>query len=440
MRFLLRAIRKISRIFSHFLSQVAHQFARVEHKATRILLGVDYSVKIVNETTIEEKLYGAMPWITPINPSLPAVQRPPKVTLLIPSLVSRGFYGGAATALIFAARFALYKKLPLRIVQTNEPGDNSGLKEFFQTNDIGIDLQSVEIIDVSARRFNVYGYLDLHPKDIFIATAWWDARLIEQLPLLQKFIYLIQDYEPIFYPNGDYSVLAENTYHSQKFIPVCNTELMYEFMSEMGYSYIQEHGLWFEPAVSRVHSGLTQQNTGKQKIFLYGRPNVERNLFHLSLAALNQVFADGGLNPNEWEIFMAGQDNIPDLRLSSGIIIQNLGKMSMEKYLTFSKTIDLAISPMMAPHPNYPTLEFASIGASVVTTKYKTKQSLTRYSPNIFMSDLSLDSLVSTIISASKPTYLERMAGMKKNAIPDSWESQLTPLYKKISLNLPKSS
>ncbi len=435
--FLLRVFRKLSHIAYLIFSRASIYASRAEDKALRLMLGTDYSVKVRNDMTVEERLYTTLKTITPLNPSLPAVQRPAKVTLLLPSLVGRGFYGGVATALIFAAKLAERRGMPMRIVQTLEPGDGKGLMAFFKANGLKLTQDQVEVLDVSGRRFNYYGYLDLHPQDLLIASAWWDAHLISRMPLLQKYIYLIQDYEPIFYPNGDDMILAENTYHRNDFIPVCNTQLMYEFMSSKGYEYIKKNGLWFEPAVSRKATGTSQENKGKKRIFLYGRPGVARNLFHLSLQALNEAFGEDGLDPKKWELLMAGQDNIPDIKLTSGGVIENLGKMSMDEYTELLKTIDVAVSPMMAPHPNYPTLEFASMGAAVVTTKYETKQSLERYSKNIIMSDLNPQSLKAAIVEAANLSYEERMSRLKDNHIADNWDKQFEVVLAKLDETVP---
>jgi len=161
---------------------------------------------------------------------------------------------------------------------------------------------------------------------------------------------------------------------------------MADFMSDRNYPAFKK-SLFFEPAVSRKESGtlLSKKANDKKTLFLYGRPNVHRNMFFTALQAIDYAFKAGFINPNNWDCCMAGQNNLPDIVLSSGAVIKNKGKMSMEDYIEFSKTVDLAISPMMAPHPNYPTLEFASIGSMVVTTKYANKESLDKYSKNIII-------------------------------------------------------
>jgi hypothetical protein len=432
MQLLLRIIRKIAAKVHVASYRLVALSARVERKATRMLIGTDYSLKVHNQLPVEQIVYNAIPYTTPINPSLPAINRSGTVSLVVPSLIGRGFYGGVATAIIFAAKLSLKLGMPLRIIQTVEAGDGEGLDNFFRDYGINIDSEKVEILDLSGRRYNFYGYLDLHPDDVYVVSAWWDAQLISGLPLKRKFVYMIQDFEPIFYPNGDMSALAESTYHLSSFIPVCNTRLMYVHMSNKGYSYIKKEGLWFEPAVSRLDNGLARENTNKRRLFLYGRPSVDRNLFNLALLALNQTFSTNTLDPAEWEVFMAGQDSLPNIALSGGVIVQNLGKMDMGRYLELIKTIDVAISPMLAPHPNYPTLEFASVGAAVATTRYENKQDLTNYSHNIVMADPTVESLSQAIVEASRIPYATRIKNATNTNLPANWDEALEPVLSKL--------
>ncbi len=421
----IRVIRKSSHLLTKTLHRGLRASTKVEDKATKILTGVDFSVEAFKEVSFEKVFYNGIPYnIAPLNPALPALNRTGTVTLLIPSLTKSSFYGGTATALIVAGKIALKTNKPLRIIETLQPGGKEGLGNFFKDNGIKIKEDDVELIDVSSRRYNVYGYVDIHSDDLFIASAWWDAYLLNQLPLPRKFIYLIQDFEPIFYANSDKYVLAENTYKSESFIPLCNTELMYDFLSER-YPYIKKTATWFEPAVSQGKKGYSIKNTDKKRIFLYGRPNVERNLFYSALHALEKIFASSSLNNNDWEIFLAGQDKIPTITLSSGMKITNLGKMSVKDYYKFARSVDLTISPMMAPHPNYPTLELASIGSAVVTTKYENKQDLSKYSDNIFMADLSLESIIEATLKASKLSHKQRLENAKASHILDSWNDAL---------------
>lgn len=427
-KFTIRAARKSAHLSSKVLTKALRLTGKVENKATRILDGTDFSIKADASIPLEKIYYNTLPYITPINPALPAIGSVASIVLLVPSLNNKSFYGGTATALVVAGRIAQKEKRPLKIVQTLKTGRADDLSGFFKREGLNIPADQISVISVADRAYNVYGYLSMHPDDTYIVSAWWDAYLISQLPLTKKFIYLIQDFEPIFYNNSDMYVLAESTYKLGNFYALCNTKLMYDFMVERKYpAFKAGDATWFEPAVSRTQSGLaTQKKQGeKKRLFLYGRPDVHRNLFFMGLNSIDFALKAGFLDPNEWDFYMAGQDNIPDIKLTSGVTVKNLGKLDMEAYIDFSKTVDLAVSLMMAPHPNYPTLEFASIGASVVTTKYSNKTDLTSYSKNISVSDTDVESIAHCIKDAAKMAYNQRIKNLSSNKIPENWSSVL---------------
>ena len=420
-----RIIRRLAYKSKNLMDRAGHYSARVEGKATRLLAATDYSARLIESVSFETMFYGSIRFnVCPLKPALPALGRTGKVTLLLPALSEKSFFGGTASALIVAGMFAKVSGRSLRIIETIVHAEHVSLSGFFKLNGLSLRDEDIEIVDVSNRSHKVHAYVDMHPDDIFIASAWQDAHLLQRLPLATKFVYVIQDFEPIFYANGDVSLMAENTYRPENFIPLCNTRLIYEFMSSR-YRHIEKAGLWFEPAVSRVGNGESARNTGKKKMFVYGRPHVERNLFYTVINAVNNVFNDGRLDSREWDICMAGQDNIADIALSSGLVIRNLGKMPLNEYVDLTKTIDLAVSLMMAPHPSYPVLEMASVGAAVVTTKYANKTDLGRYSKNIFMADLATEDIEAKIAEAASLSYDERIAALSSNRIGNDWDSAL---------------
>jgi hypothetical protein len=433
-----RVIRKAAHLTHKASSKTAHFTQRVENKATRMITGVDSTFGATTSVSFEKLYYEALPYIVPLHPSLPIRGRKATVTLLLPSLDNRSFFGGTATALIAATLLAEKQGLDLRVVQTLQHG-NASLDTFL--NRAGIKFSGkIETIDVAGRGFNVYGYIDIHPDDIFMASAWWDAYLLDRLPLKKKYIYLIQDFEPIFYNNSDKYVLAESTYHSDRFVALCNTKLMHDFMVNRGYKNVKG-GAWFEPAVSHFNPNrLKEETAGKKKIFVYGRPNVERNLFFHALNSIDHCFTNRYLDINDWELCMAGQDHLPDVELSSGVVVKNLGKMSLEDYKRLVQTVDVAISLMMAPHPNYPTLEFASAGAAVVTTRYDVKQDLSNYSKNIVIADISAESISGAIRVAAEMKYADRLKNASESQIPDSWHRTLSSSLDKTLKSIEDSS
>lgn len=415
----IRAIRKTAHLTRKATLKTSHFLFRVENKTSRIILGTDSSFSVVTSVPIEKAYYEKIPYIVPLHPALSKKGRNPYVNLLLPSLDKGSFFGGTATAIIAAGNLAMKLNLDLRIIQTLKHGA-ANVDDFLAENNVTLN-NPVCFSDVSGRSVDRYGYIDIHPDDIHMASAWWDAYILDRLPLTKKYIYLIQDFEPIFYNNSDMYALAESTYHSENFIALCNTKLMYEFMTKRNYKNVSR-GTWFEPAVNREIIQKKKNRDDKKKLFLYGRPNVDRNLFFTALNALDVCFTSRYLNVSEWDIVMAGQDHLPDIELNSGQVIKNLGKLDMPKYMDLLATTDIALSPMMAPHPNYPTLEFAAAGAAVVTTRYDVKQDLSYYSPSIVMCDISADSMAGAIRVAAD---IKNSRSSMSNNIQKDWGAAL---------------
>jgi hypothetical protein len=430
-----RGIRKGANLSRRVLTKGAVFSGRVENKANRLILDRGEASSKNSKTVPFEKIYNeSLPEITPIHPSLPMAGREAAATLLIPSLQNSSFFGGTATALIVAATVAQQQNIALRVVETLTHGNSSpkAIRAFLLSSNIDWDPDTeITLEDLSYRSYNRYGYLNIHPDDIFLASAWWDAYTLSQLPLKRKFIYLIQDFEPIFYNNSDRYALAESTYGFENFVALCNTKLMYDFMVNRNYVKVK-NGAWFEPAVARKNKAAGKSQRKHKKLFLYGRPSVERNLFYNAISSIEKVFADNVLDPKEWEVEMAGQDDLPNIKLSTGKVINNLGKMNMDQYVELIYNTDLAVTPMMAPHPNYPTLEFAAAGAAVVTTRYDIKQDLTKYSSNIIMSDITPESMAAGIKTAAQLSDSQREANHKKNDIGSSWQKSLAEPVKKV--------
>jgi O-antigen biosynthesis protein len=427
-----RAVRKSAHISRRVFTVGANFSSRVEDKAHRIINGLDSTIVLNDKILFEKLYYQALPYITPIHPALPTVGRKGRISLLIPSMQKSSFFGGTATAIIFAAIAAEESDKPLYIIETLKKGsvDPKSIADFLLKNNITFN-QSIVLLDLSPRKYDIYGYIDIHPDDVFIVSAWWDAHLLERLPLVKKFIYLIQDYEPIFYNNSDMQVLAERTYHSERFIPVCNTKLMLKFMDEKGYKYIADKGLFFEPAVnmSKLATELANKNDRK-RLFIYGRPSVERNLFYSALKALDEAFTEELIIPAEWECYMAGQDGVSNILLETGQVVISLGKLTLDDYYNFAKTIDLGISLMLAPHPSYPPLELSSLGAAVVTTSYETKDDLSIYNGNLFTAEPNVDDIKNKLVQASKLSKTIRHKNAINTKLPQSWEEALLPTVK----------
>jgi hypothetical protein len=253
----LRALRKASHISRKATTKGSHFFGRVENKATRIIVDKTGAMDGGESIGFDDFVFKSFPQITPVHPALPLIN-----------------------------------------------------------NGIDIAPSRFSTVNLSNRTPYNYAYLPLHEDDVVVVSAWWDAHVASKLPLSKKYLYLIQDYEPIFYNNGDAQQFAESTYHNDNFIPLCNTKLMKDFFNAGKYKYIHENANYFEPAVGKENTANVKKN-GKKKMFLYGRPSVHRNMFFSALKAIDKAFSDERLNVQDWEIYCAGQGNVPNAGTSS---------------------------------------------------------------------------------------------------------------------------
>ena len=434
----LRAIRKTSHVSKRVSQRVSGLLQKVENRTTRLIVSGTGSPDGSPSVNLSELIHAHYPQVTPLHPALPLVGQRPSVTVFA-FLDSRGFYGGIATLLIVAASLAKKLDYDLRIVQTTGYSKTNTVIDYLNRNDIDFPESRFSTFDASKRSPFEFSYLPIHPDDVVMVSAWWDAQVASQLPLKKKFIYLIQDFEPIFYNNSDDYLFANQTYFSEKFVPICNTELLYSFFKAKKYQYITDNAVWFEPAPAPKVKAKSPRRGDKKTLFLYGRPSVHRNLFFTALQALDKAFSDPRLagQIGEWQLFCAGQNDIPSTRLSGGLTVKNLGKMSLDDYYSFASTVDVALSPMLAPHPNYPTLELASLGSIVVSTKYETKQDLSRYSKNILMAEPTIEDVARKIIDAVLFDKKTREQNVESNNIAGNWtvalKQPIEDLAKKLS-------
>lgn len=430
----LRAIRKASHLTGNIAAKSSHFMGKVERRTTRLIIESTGSATGHDSVDVDRLYFDRFPHLFPVHPALPNVGQRPSVTVFA-FLDPKGFYGGIATLLLVSARLAQELNYDLRIAQTTGYSKDNDVLGFLASNGIVLPKERYSTIDLSRRDANNFAYLPFHPDDVVVVSAWWDAHIAAQLPLKQKFVYLIQDFEPIFYNNSDEYVLADATYRTEKFIPVCNTQLLYEYFKEKNYSYITKHASWFEPAPApQMKSKLVVPATKEiRKLFLYGRPAVHRNLYMSAVKAIDIAFGDERLRDEKWEIYNAGSDNVTSIRLHSGRLIKSLGKMNLEDYYTWATGIDIAVSPMLAPHPNYPTLELASLGAMVVTTKWETKQDLSRYSRNILMADATAESMAEAILQAALTSPAVRQKNLDTTKINTSWATAFDDVLPKIA-------
>ncbi|CCB65063.1 glycosyltransferase [Hyphomicrobium sp. MC1] len=376
----------------------------------------------------EESAAGLLPWVTLLRFILDeTLASQPALNVLVPGLARKNLSGGPNTAIILACQLAR-AGAKIRLISTQAPIDSDA--ELFWKHAAllhGHDPRSynIELVDATTPNQPVtIGF-----NDIFLATAWWTAQAAKYAVLHlrhKKFVYLIQDYEPLLHQASTEQALASETYGLDH-LPVINTTLLRDYLIENRIGLFAQgefaaRAIAFEPAIDRqlFHPDKSAAPpNGKKRLLMYARPNTaRRNLFELGVASLRVAVTKGLMSPDEWDFLGMGEafDPVP---LGLGATLEPLPWQGLAGYAKQMRESDLLLSLMMSPHPSYPPLEMASCGRQVVTTTFgsKTANRLKEISPNIIAVEPTLEGLCDALELA-----LKRKPSNGAIAFPQSWD------------------
>lgn len=304
-----------------------------------------------------------------------------RYNLLVPSIEKQHLFGGIDTALQFMELICSTAR-DGRIITTDSsyagsPVHKSKLHWQVATNSES-DKVGMVIVPFGDRANK---NLPVRDRDVFIATAWWTAFLAFEIIQWQKkvfgvsnkLVYLIQDYEPGFYPHSSRYLLAKSTYeNSDETIAIFNTSVLEKNFAAKGYRFhLSTH---FEP---HLHPqlvnflGVARPRLKEKKILVYVRFDVPRNASELAILGIQQ-WARSDHRARDWEILSVGGDH-PTITIDQDIVIKSLGKLDLEEYANLLWVSSIGISLMVSAHSSYPPLEMASFGLHVITNQFENK-------------------------------------------------------------------
>lgn len=360
--------------------------------------------------------------VQPIDSSL-CESEGARLNLVTDSLAANSLFGGVATSLLLATEFVKRHNMPLRIITRDAVTDPKDYYTILELNDIEPP-EKVEFFcdadrDANGKRNTK---LPVSPDDIFFATSWWSAKAVEKTTLRKRFFYIIQEVETFFYPYGDEHLFCKEVMENQNIDFIVNSSYLWDYF-KVNEPNIVKNGVYFEPAFSTsLYQKPTFVEMPKRTLFFYSRPNNPRNLFAHGLLFLDEAIKRGIIDTEKWEICFAGQD-VPEVAFCDGSRPTCLGQMSWEKYRSFVKNVDLALSLMYTPHPSYPPYDVAVSGGVVITNKFQNKDSFPSCN-NIVLGDLNLDDFMDAMEKAV--ALAQDMDQRKKNyesmTIQRSWK------------------
>lgn len=337
--------------------------------------------EVRQDVLASSNLETAIPEATPIQCRSSEIYTT-RLNLLVPALSIKHVFGGISTALEFFCYLAEDFE-SVRIILTDQSEfryeDNPDFKGWGIASLDDEDHHGRWIIPAGDR----YGKtLPVSKEDRFVATAWWTAKVALFIQDWQcetfefseppKYVYIIQDFEPGFYPWSSRYALAESTYsHTENFVAIFNTSFLKEFFDTEGYRFSCHYT--FEPKLNQRLLELRPsalRQVRERRVLIYGRPGVARNAFEVIVMGLRRWVEQ---NPDsDWTFVSAGELHAP-VDLGGGKTLVSLGKLSLDEYAMELGRCFAGISLMISPHPSYPPLEMAVFGIQVVTNRFKSR-------------------------------------------------------------------
>jgi glycosyltransferase involved in cell wall biosynthesis len=430
---------------AHYLDYGLSEGRRAQPPASEPALAVDVAPLQGAQSTREPGRFvppvGLLPWFNPLNLRVaPTLDDRPSLNVLVPGLAIQHMSGGPNTALHIAYRLAA-AGVTVRLISTDAPmSEGDALWAHLQQLS-GSDrrLPNIEFADAHDRGSPFY----IGRHDLFFATAWWTAQMAKfgaELTSTRRFVYLIQDYEPLLHAASTSQALAAETY-SLDFVPIVNSRLLFEFLTRNGVGRFASQdfadtALVFEPAVDRSRFFVEPPAPGRpHRLLFYARPTTGlRNLFELGVAALMDAVQRGLFSGEPWELLAMGEPISP-VDLGRGITLKPAPWLDFDGYAAQMRQADVLLSMMLSPHPSYPPLEMAACGGITVTTSYdcKTAERLAAISPNILGAPPTIEGVAEALAKAVRSV---KLAGGRTSAapldLPSAWDESLAPILPRL--------
>jgi glycosyltransferase involved in cell wall biosynthesis len=279
---------------------------------------------------------------------------PITVTWFIPG-IETPFYGGINTALRMADLLAREHGVRPRFACWR------GGPAIFTRSALATAFPSLAGAEVVIHDGSPEQLAALPPSDVGVATLWITAYQLAGLPQIDRKYYLVQDFEPTFYPAGTMYALAEETYRLGLF-GICNTEHLAEI-------YRHDYGgtaFGFTPAVDTsvfYAEGRPQRRPDDPfTVFVYARPGHWRNCWELASTALRELKQRHGsrlrlVSAGAWR---AGTG--PDEEL----FLRSLGLLDYAATADLYRRCDAGLALTVSRHPSYLPLELMACGTPVI--------------------------------------------------------------------------
>jgi hypothetical protein len=335
-----------------------------------------------------------------------------RVNLLIPTMDLRHFFGGYIAKLNLARRL-VERGLRVRIVTVDPLGplppdwrrtveSYSGLSGLFDNVEIAFGREATSI--------------EVSTADTFIATTWWTAHIaVDALRSVgaDRFLYLIQEYEPFTFPMSTYAALAAESYRFPHFA-LFSSELLRDYFRRHGIgvyargtAFGDQASVAFENAITAVtppsRDQLARRERGRLLFYARPEPHAARNMFELGVLALSRAIEEGEFQ-SEWELHGIGTvEHGRQISLGGRTMLELLPRADQASYARLLRDHDVGLALMYTPHPSLVPIEMASAGMLTVTNSFenKTPEALAAISRNMIAAQPTVDGIAAALREAA---------------------------------------
>lgn len=224
------------------------------------------------------------------------------------------------------------------------------------------------------------------PADATIATYWKTVALLLKLPLAGRRYYLVQDFEPSFYPVGSEYIQAENTYRHGLHCLTLGPWLA-KLMAER-YGAEADH---FDFAVDTdVYSPIPAPRPAHPRVAFYARPSTPRRAYELGLAALKLI---AQRQPGV-EIIFYGADK---LNPAPAFPHTNMGILNQWELAKLFSTCDIGVV-FSTTNPSFVPFEMMACRCAVVDLASERVEGLLEDGVNCRLADPTPESIADTVL------------------------------------------
>jgi glycosyltransferase involved in cell wall biosynthesis len=368
-----------------------------------------------------------------------ADDEPARINILIPTIDLRHFFGGYIAKFNLAAKLAAAGER-VRIVTVDPVGalpaewratieSYSGLHGLFERVEVVFGRESSAIAVAHGDRF--------------VASTWWTAHIADHATRAagsDRFLYLIQEYEPFTFPMGTYAALSAESYGFPHFA-LFSSELLRDYFRRhrigvfaAGLDSGDKASASFQNAITAIEPPTVSRlrDHAARRLLFYARPepHAARNMFDLGVIALSRALAEGAFTGG-WELHGIGTvERGRRIELGGGATLELLPRADQAAYGELLRAHDVGLALMYTPHPSLVPLEMASAGMLTVTSTFENKDAdaLRSISGNLIAAEPTLDGVTRALLDAAAGVEdLERRVAGSATDWSRDWGTSLGP-------------